>query len=318
MKRIVVTLIALALVFSFIGCDAMIDVMNTMGSNVAGVEKKVVDDSLKAAKVTPSKAKVEDVDGTKTASFISGEGDDAKTLFAFSSGKKTNEIGEEEDVTTLTFGEGKNSFTLDVKGVALDPESVEAIITPSDISGVISGLKSGSKAEIEAELKKPADPESKKAAEGTQQVLKALLNEVMPKKDISPELPQDVIDEHEAFNKKLEDAIDSILGNGSEEELTQGDVVVLTALTNVAMNEKLVDSIMFLTSEEPKLEDYGGNEIEHQEAVDKFNKEKEEVGKEFTQDLVNEALTLVDIVSVVPSDMGSGIADLINTFMSGN
>ena len=103
----------------------------------------------------------------------------------------------------------------------------------------------------------------------------------MPKKDISPELPQDVIDEHEAFNKKLEDAIDSILGNGSEEELTQGDVVVLTALTNVAMNEKLVDSIMFLTSEEPKLEDYGGNEIEHQEAVDKFNKEKEEVGKEF-------------------------------------
>ena len=300
MKRIVVTLIALALVFSFIGCDAMIDVMNTMGSNVAGVEKKVVSDSMESAKATPSVVTKKE-DGSKTFSTK-----DDRAIFSIT---KT----ENEDKSTLSLGDGTVSIEVNA-----DLSGVESILTPKDLTPVIEGLKSGSKDSIEKALKEPADPESKKAAEGTQQVLKALLNEVMPKKDISPELPQDVIDEHEAFNKKLEDAIDSILGNGSEEELTQGDVVVLTALTNVAMNEKLVDSIMFLTSEEPKLEDYGGNEIEHQEAVDKFNKEKEEVGKEFAQDLVNEALTLVDIVSVVPSDMGSGIADLINTFMSGN
>ena len=144
MKRIVVTLIALALVFSFIGCDAMIDVMNTMGSNVAGVEKKVVSDSMESAKATPSLVTKKE-DGSKT--FSTGEG---KTIFTVST---TNE--EEVKKTTLTFGAGENPFSIDLKAGALD--KVEAIITPSAISGVINGLKSGSKAEVEAELKKPAD-----------------------------------------------------------------------------------------------------------------------------------------------------------------
>ena len=302
MKKIITVLLALALVFSLIGCDSMVDVMGKMSKNIAGAETKVVEKSLGAAKAEPSKVKEEG--GTKTFST-----QDGRAIFTVAPSSADGKVD-------LVIGDKDSKLKIPVNPA--DVEDVEAILTPKDLTPVIEGLKSGSKDSIEKALKEPADKESKKAAEGTQQVLKALLNEIMPKKETNESLPPEVVEENEAFNKKLEDTIDSILGKGSEEDLTQGDVVVLTALTNVAMNEKLVDSIMFLTSEEPKLEDYGGNEIEHQEAVDKFNKEKEEVGKEFTQDLVNEALTLVDIVSVVPSDMGSGIADLINTFMSGN
>ena len=102
MKRIVVTLIALALVFSFIGCDAMIDVMNTMGSNVAGVEKKVVSDSMESAKATPSLVTKKE-DGSKT--FSTG---DAKTIFTISTTKNEEEV----EKTRLTFGEGEDPFLL--------------------------------------------------------------------------------------------------------------------------------------------------------------------------------------------------------------
>ena len=106
MKRIVVALIALALVFSFIGCDAMIDVMNTMGSNVAGVEKKVVSDSMESAKATPSVVTKKE-DGSKT--FSTGEGEGAKTIFTVST---TNDAGVNK--TTLKFGEGEDPFSIDL------------------------------------------------------------------------------------------------------------------------------------------------------------------------------------------------------------
>ena len=96
MKRIVVALIALALVFSFIGCDAMIDVMNTMGSNVAGVEKKVVSDSMESAKAKPSEVTKKE-DGSKA--FSTGE----KTIFTVSTTIKT-ENEESVEKTRLTFG----------------------------------------------------------------------------------------------------------------------------------------------------------------------------------------------------------------------
>ena len=319
MKRIVVALIALALVFSFIGCDAMIDVMNTMGSNVAGVEKKVVDDSLKAAKVTPSKAKVEDVDGTKTASFISGEGDDAKTLFAFSSGKKTNEIGEEEDVTTLTFGEGKNSFTLDVKGVALDPESVEAIITPSDISGVISGLKSGSKAEIEAELKKPADEESQKAVKGTQTILSAIVDEMGITDKITDAEMNDMTEEERQNAVKINAAIDSLNSvlrkDEEKKEVTQADVVVLTAVTNAFMNDSIFSSMSVLTQDEP-VQKEGESDDDFFNRQNEFNDMKDKEGQKLMQTFVDESMALVDILSVVPSDYASGMSSFLSAVLS--
>ena len=288
MKRIVVALIALALVFSFIGCDAMIDVMNTMGSNVAGVEKKVVSDSMESAKATPSVVTKKE-DGSKT--FSTGEGEGAKTIFTVST---TNDAGVNK--TTLKFGEG--SFSIDLKAGALD--EVEAIITPSDISGVINGLKSGSKAEVEAELKKPADEESKKAAEGTQKVLSAIMDEVgLPKKTTAEEM-KDMTEEEkkeaEAINNAIE-TLNLVIGKGEEEkELTQADVVVLTAITNVFFDnaEAVIGSM-----DEGKTEE-----------------EKEEAQKNLVENISDQAVTLIEVLSVIPSDMAGGINDVLGMLLS--
>ena len=288
MKRIVVTLIALALVFSFIGCDAMIDVMNTMGSNVAGVEKKVVSDSMESAKATPSLVTKKE-DGSKT--FSTG---DAKTIFTVSTTKNEEEV----EKTRLTFGEGEDSFSIDLKAGALD--EVEAIITPSDISGVINGLKSGSKAEVEAELKKPADEESKKAAEGTQKVLSAIMDEIgLPEKKTEEQM-KDMTEEEkkeaEAINNAIE-TLNLVIGKGGEEkELTQADVVVLTAITNVFFDnaEAVIGSM-----DEGKTEE-----------------EKEEAQKNLVENISDQAVTLIEVLSVIPSDMAGGINDVLDMLMS--
>ena len=291
MKRIVVALIALALVFSFIGCDAMIDVMNTMGSNVAGVEKKVVSDSMESAKATPSLVTKKE-DGSKT--FSTG---DAKTIFTVSTTIKT-ENEESVEKTTLTFGEGEDSFSIDLKAGALD--EVEAIITPSDISGVINGLKSGSKAEVEAELKKPADEESKKAAEGTQKVLSAIMDEIgLPEKKTEEQM-KDMTEEEkkeaEAINNAIE-TLNLVIGKGEEEkELTQADVVVLTAITNVFFDnaEAVIGSM-----DEGKTEE-----------------EKEEAQKNLVENISDQAVTLIEVLSVIPSDMAGGINDVLGMLLS--
>ena len=291
MKRIVVTLIALALVFSFIGCDAMIDVMNTMGSNVAGVEKKVVSDSMESAKATPSVVTKKE-DGSKT--FSTGEGAGAKTIFTVSTTKNEEEV----EKTRLTFGEGEDSFSIDLKAGALD--EVEAIITPSDISGVINGLKSGSKAEVEAELKKPADEESKKAAEGTQKVLSAIMDEIgLPEKKTEEQM-KDMTEEEkkeaEAINNAIE-TLNLVIGKGGEEkELTQADVVVLTAITNVFFDnaEAVIGSM-----DEGKTEE-----------------EKEEAQKNLVENISDQAVTLIEVLSVIPSDMAGGINDVLGMLLS--
>ena len=284
MKRIVVTLIALALVFSFIGCDAMIDVMNTMGSNVAGVEKKVVSDSMESAKATPSV--VTEKDGNTT--FSTGDG---KTIFTVSTTIKT-ENEESVKKTTLKFGEG--SFSIDLKAGALD--EVEAIITPSDISGVINGLKSGSKAEVEAELKKPADEESKKAAEGTQKVLSAIMDEIgLPEKK-TDDMTEEEKKEAEAINNAIE-TLNLVIGKGGEEkELTQADVVVLTAITNVFFDnaEAVIGSM-----DEGKTEE-----------------QKEEAQKNLVENISDQAVTLIEVLSVIPSDMAGGINDVLGMLLS--
>ena len=291
MKRIVVALIALALVFSFIGCDAMIDVMNTMGSNVAGVEKKVVSDSMESAKATPSVVTKKE-DGSKT--FSTGEGAGAKTIFTVSTTKNEEEV----EKTRLTFGEGEDSFSIDLKAGALD--EVEAIITPSDISGVINGLKSGSKAEVEAELKKAADEESKKAAEGTQKVLSAIMDEIGLPEPKTEEQMKDMTEEEkkeaEAINNAIE-TLNLVIGKGGEEkELTQADVVVLTAITNVFFDnaEAVIGSM-----DEGKTEE-----------------QKEEAQKNLVENISDQAVTLIEVLSVIPSDMAGGINDVLGMLLS--
>lgn len=313
MKKMIVAILAVTLVFSLISCDAMLNVMDKMSNNVAGTEKKVVNDSLSAAKPVPSETKKEVTvheDGSKTTTktFTQSSGEESKPLFSIVE-KKDTESTTTETKLSLDVGETKIEILVDKPESLEKLASVEAVLTPTDLTDVINGLKSGSKSEIEAELKKQADDDSKKAAEGTQKVLNVLIESMDV--DLTPKTPEEIeaIEDPEkkkaaeANNKALE-TVNMILGNSGsgeeQKEMTQADVVVLTALNNVLFNnvEDVVGSMA-------TIQDDKASEEKKKEASDKLK-----------ETVLNEATTLADIVSVVPSDMASGILGMMDILMS--
>ena len=193
---------------------------------------------------------------------------------------------------------------------------VDAILTPTDLTDVLNGLKSGSKSEIEEELKKPADKDSAAAAKGTQQVIGALVDTLGLPEPVKPEdlaeMSVDKRKEAEALNSAL-DTLNSILGKtgeGEEEKpMTQADVVVLTAITNFVFNnvEDVIGSLDTLGKDDSGMSDTEKDELK---------KQQEEAEKKLTEAVANEAVTLIDVVSVVPSDMASGILDVLNLLTS--
>ena len=304
MKKMIIAFLAVTLVFSLIGCDAMLNVMDKMSNNVAGTEKKVIEDSLNAAKPVPSVPKeTPNEDGSVTKTFSQSSGEESKPLFSIV--EKKEEVEDPSTSQTIT-KTTEAKLSLDVGGTKIEipvekPTSleklaeVEAVLTPTDLTDVILGLKSGSKSEIEAELKKQAEGDSKKAAEGTQTVLKVLVESFIDPSSMTPE------NENE---EKVLETVNMILGNTSSEEepkeMTQADVVVLTALNNVIFNnvEGVVGTLATLKSE-------GADDDAKKAAEEKL-----------METVLNEATTLVDIVSVVPSDMASGIKDVLGLFMT--
>ena len=307
MKKMIIAFLAVTLVFSLIGCDAMLNVMEKMSNNVAGTEKKVIDDSLNAAKPVPSETKKEDTvheDGSKTTTktFTQSSGEESKTLFSIVVETDT-ESKPTEAKLSIDVGEKTINIT------AIELASVEAVLTPTDLTDVILGLKSGSKSEIEAELKKPADEDSEKAAKGTQTVINALVEslniDLTPKTSDEIEAIEDPEEKQAAenMNKALE-TVNMILGNTSSEEepkeMTQADVVVLTALNNVIFNN--VEGVVGTLAT-----------INNKEASDES---KDKASKQLMETVLNEATTLVDIVSVVPSDMAGGILGVLDLFMT--
>ena len=313
MKKMIVAILAVTLVFSLIGCDAMLNVMDKMSNNVAGTEKKVVNDSLSAAKPVPSETKKgytvhEDGSTTTTKTFTQSSGEESKPLFSIVE-KKDTESTTTEAKLSLDVGETKIEISVDKPESLEKLASVEAVLTPTDLTDVINGLKSGSKSEIEAELKKPADDDSKKAAEGTQKVLNVLIESM--EVDLTPKTPEEIeaIEDPEekkaaeANNKALE-TVNMILGNSGsgeeQKEMTQADVVVLTALNNVLFNnvQDVVGSMATIQDDEASKE------------------KKKEASDKLMETVLNEATTLADIVSVVPSDMASGILGMMDILMS--
>lgn len=312
MKKMIIAFLAVTLVFSLIGCDAMLNVMEKMSNNVAGTEKKVIDDSLNAAKPVPSEKQDPTVDenGTTTTTFTQSSGEESKPLFSIvENTEKEGEVTTKTE-TTLSLGEGETKIDIPLKAESAKKlADVQAVLTPTDLSDVINGLKSGSKSEIETELKKPADGESKKAAEGTQKVINVLIESLDV--DLTPKTADEInkIEDPEekkaaeTMNKALE-TVNLILGNTTSEEepkeMTQADVVVLTALNNVVFNnvEDVVGSLATMQSD-------GASPEAKKAAEDALMKT-----------VMDEATTLADIVSVVPSDMAGGILSMLDILMS--
>ena len=291
MKKMIIAFLAVTLVFSLIGCDAMLNVMDKMSNNVAGTEKKVIEDAVNAATPAPSGKTGETLD--KGVKFTQGE--DAKELLSI---KKT----EEEGKSVVTIG-GK--IPLDVPNdFAAQLVGIKSIITPTDISATLNGLKaSGSNSsEIEAALKQPVvDEDTQKAAAGTKQIISAIVevSKVFEPKTPSEKNPtQSEIDEIEEYNKKITEVkkkVEDILN--PDAEVTKADVVVLTAITNIVFNEEIADSIVAM-----------------KEAKDDVDKNK--AADAFQSATINEAMKLLDVVAYVPSDMASGILGVLDSFMT--
>lgn len=318
MKKMIIAFLAVTLVFSLIGCDAMLNVMEKMSNNVAGTEKKVIEDAVNAAKPAPSEKKEDTVSSgegktTTTKTFTQSSGEESKPLFSIvvntENTEKEGEVTTKTE-TTLSLGEGETKIDIPLKAESANKlAAVQAVLTPTDLSDVINGLKSGSKSEIETELKKPADGESKKAAEGTQKVINVLIESLDV--DLTPKTADEInkIEDPEekkaaeTMNKALE-TVNLILGNTASEEepkeMTQADVVVLTALNNVVFNnvENVVGSLATMQNNDATKED------------------KEAAEKALMKTVMDEATTLADIVSVVPSDMAGGILSMLDILMS--
>lgn len=291
MKKMIIAFLAVTLVFSLIGCDAMLNVMDKMSNNVAGTEKKVIEDAVNAATPAPSGKP----DGTLDTgvNFTQGEGEDAKVLLSI---KKTDEKKSEVTIGGKIPLEVSNDFAQQLVGI-------ESIITPTDISATLNGLKaSGSNSsEIEAALKQPVvDEDTQKAAAGTKQIISAIVevSKVFEPKTPSSENPtQSEIDEIEEYNKKITEVkkkVEDILN--PDAEVTKADVVVLTAITNIVFNEEIADSILAMKDAE--------NEDDEKKAADAFQSAT-----------INEAMKLLDVVAYVPSDMVTGVLDVVNMFI---
>lgn len=292
MKKMIIAFLAVTLVFSLIGCDAMLNVMEKMSNNVAGTEKKVIEDAVNAATPAPS-GKDGTLDTGVNFTQGEGEGEDAKVLLSI---KKTGEEGK----SVVTIG-GK--IPLDVPdGFAEQLAGIESIITPTDISATLNGLKaSGSNSsEIEAALKQPVvDEDTQKAAAGTKQIISAIVDasKVFEPKTPSENPTQSEIDEIEEYNKKITEVkkkVEDILN--PDAEVTKADVVVLTAITNIVFNEEIADSILAMKDAE--------NEDDEKKAADAFQSAT-----------INEAMKLLDVVAYVPSDMVTGVLDVVNMFI---
>ena len=226
-RKMLSAVLAVALVLSLVSCDAVVDMMGKMGNNLTGVDTEQVKTAVKSLTVSEeNKTTKEEIKDTKTA--------DGKTVTSGSTFKYTDEEGKEKEVFTLaTTEDNEKIMTLPGSTTSIplpdsfDSSKVEAVLPASDISAVSEKLSGSNKEETLKELSAPVpDENTKKAADGTKLVIQALLQTADDKIDDD--------DEAEA-SKASKEVINTILTNmdKADKDLTMGDVVVLTTLTNL-------------------------------------------------------------------------------------
>ena len=272
MRKFSIVLLSVLLLIVFVGCDLSVESMGKMGNNLAGTDKKYVANIIKQTEPAAAEKKTE--------------------------GGKITVAG--------------NNFSISTDGISIAGESVEvpsalqtaindvltssefsSIILPTDISDIVLGVKSGSNSEtIKKELEKKAEGDSLKAAQGTVALVDAMLGAMKDKDE-----PED-----EGFNKVLNDIKDFL---PQEDSITNGDVVVLTALSNIVFNENVLSNVGIIMNEPP--EGTPGDDPEQ--------KKYEDAMHEVTGELMDQFSSLLDVVTNVPSGMSNKINDFINNLM---
>lgn len=286
MRKFSIVLLSVLLLFVFVGCDLSVETMGKMGNNLAGTDKNYVASIIKQTE--PEAAKKKDEAGKITI---------AGSNFSISASEGKGSIliaGEPVEVPDV--------LQTAINGV-LTSSKFSSIILPTDISDIVLGVKSGSNSEtIKKELEKKAEGASLEAAQGTVALVNAMLGAM---KD--PGEP-----ENEGFNKVLKD-INNFLPQ--ENSITNGDVVVLTALSNIVFNENVLSNVGVIMNE-PKApnaeeEDYEEKKKEYDEKQKKY----EDAMHEVTGEMMNQFSSLLDVVTNVPSGMSNKINDFIDDLM---
>ena len=278
MKKLSIVLLSVLLLIVFVGCDLSVETMGKMGKNLAGTDKKYIANIIQ--QTAPETAVIKTEGDTKT---IAGSNFSIST----SEGKGSISIaGEPVDVPP--------ALQTAINKVLTNSE-FSSIILPTDISDIVLGVKSGSNSEtIKTELKKKAEGDSLKAAQGTVTLVNAMLDEVQKAvKDYDPE---------GGFDEVIED-IKGFLPD--KKSITNGDVVVLTALSNIVFNENVLSNIGNIMKKPP--ENTSGETQEQ--------KDYEKAMNAVSGELMNQFSSLLDVVTNVPSGMSNKINGFINDLM---
>ena len=278
MKKLSIVLLSVLLLIVFVGCDLSVETMGKMGKNLAGTDKKYIANIIQ--QTAPETAVIKTEGDTKT---IAGSNFSIST----SEGKGSISIaGEPVDVPP--------ALQTAINKVLTDSE-FSSIILPTDISDIVLGVKSGSNSEtIKTELKKKDEGDSLKAAQGTVTLVNAMLDEVQ--KAVKDD------DSEGGFDEVIED-IKGFLPD--KKSITNGDVVVLTALSNIVFNKNVLSNIGNIMKKPP--ENTSGETQEQ--------KDYEKAMNAVSGELMNQFSSLLDVVTNVPSGMSNKINDFINNLM---
>ena len=275
MRKFSIVLLSVLLLIVFVGCDSSVEtMMGKMGNNLASTDKNYVASIIKQTE--PAAAEKKDVNGKIT---IAGSN--------FSISTDGIKIAEKPVDVPPALQTAINKV--------LTNSEFSSIILPTDISDIVLGVKSGSNSEtIKTELKKKAEGDSLKDAQGTVTLVNAMLDEVQKAvKDDDPE---------GGFDEVIED-IKGFLPD--KKSITNGDVVVLTALSNIVFNENVLSNIGNIMKKPP--ENTSGETQEQ--------KDYEKAMNAVSGELMNQFSSLLDVVTNVPSGMSNKINGFINDLM---
>ncbi|MGN0850536.1 MAG: hypothetical protein ACI4M4_02835 [Candidatus Ornithospirochaeta sp.] len=276
MRKFSIVLLSVLLLIVFVGCDLSVETMGKMGNNLAGTDKKYIANIIQQTEPEAAKKKTEDGKITIAGSNFSISASEGKGSILIA--------GEPVEVPDV--------LQTAINGVLTNSE-FSSIILPTDISDIVLGVKSGSNSEtIKKELEKKAEGASLEAAQGTVALVDAMLGAMKDQGE-----PED-----EGFNKVLNDIKDFL---PQEDSITNGDVVVLTALSNIVFNENVLSNVGIIMNEPP--EGTPGDDPEQ--------KKYEDAMHEVTGELMDQFSSLLDVVTNVPSGMSNKINDFINGLM---
>lgn len=288
--------IAFALIL-FIVCLTSCDVM-LGGKNAFGVDKTLINEAVKSTTLKEEeKPKTEEVTDRKTengkkTTLTKFTDENDKELFSVG---KTEATESEKETNVISIGkkEGKGDITIELPNSNVDLSKVESVLPEKNIDDVITALEGKGKDQILEELKKEVtDKETEKAAKGTATVIQAVLEEAKSGMD-------------ESTNKDVKETLDKIVENlnkitsdsSEEKKITQGDVVILQALSNLVYSS--TDDILDLVDLGSKNNSSGEEKTEEQKEADK--KKQEEAMKTLLDKANDSAMGLVNVVNKASS-----------------